>query len=84
MTRSLQNSVVRATLLALLTPRRLIPILVVCAPLVAAQGRFSAEPLGVPLAILMCLAFVAIAPVSYRVLFPEGLDLSHEIGRAHV
>jgi len=69
--------VVRATLLALLTPRRLIPIAVVCAPLVAAQVRFSKDPLGMPLAILMCGAFVAIAPVSYRVLFPEGLDFSH-------
>ena len=67
----------RATLLALLNPRRLIPIVVVCAPLVAAQARFSRDPLGIPLAILMCGAFVAIAPVSYRVLFPEGLDLSH-------
>lgn len=74
---SLKNSVVRATLLALLTPRRLIPILVVCAPLVAAQSRFSRDPLGVPLALLMCACFVGTAPVSYRVLFPEGLDLSH-------
>jgi two-component system sensor histidine kinase AlgZ len=68
---------VRATLLALMAPRRLLPILVVCAPLVAAQSRFSRDPLGTPLALLMCACFVAIAPVSYRVLFPEGLDLSH-------
>lgn len=74
---ALENSVVRATLLALLTPRRLIPIVAVCAPLVGAQGHFSGDPLAVPLAVLMCGAFVAIAPVSYRVLFPEGLDLSH-------
>ena len=77
MTRGLENSVVRATLLALLTPRRLIPILVVCAPLVAAQSRFSSDPLAIPIAVAMCLAFVAIAPVSYRVLFPEGLEFSH-------
>ena len=77
LTRSLQDSVVRATLLALLTPRRLIPIIVVSVPLVAAQAKFSRDPLGMPLAILMCLTFVAIAPVSYRILFPEGLDLSH-------
>src|SRR3954468_6821362 len=77
LTRSLKNSVVRATLLALLQPRRLLPILVVCAPLVAAQSRFSRDALAIPLALLMCVAFVAIAPVSYRVLFPEGLDLSH-------
>ncbi len=75
--RGLQDSVVRATLLALLAPRRLIPVLVVCAPLVAAQARFSSDPLATPLAILMCVGFLAIAPVSYRVLFPEGLDLSH-------
>ncbi len=30
-----------------------------------------------PLGVLMCVAFVAIAPVSYRVLFPDGLDLSN-------
>ncbi len=77
LTRGLENSVVRATLLALLMPRRLIPILVVCAPLVAAQSRFSSDRLAIPLALLMCVCFVAIAPVSYRVLFPEGLDLSH-------
>ena len=75
--RGLENSVVRATLLALLVPRRLIPILVVCAPLVAAQARFSHDPFAIPLALLMCVCFVAIAPVSYRVLFPEGLDFSH-------
>jgi two-component system sensor histidine kinase AlgZ len=72
-----EASIVRATLRALVEPRRLLPILLVCAPLVLAQARFSREPLAVYLGILMCLLFVAVAPVSYRVLFPEGLDLSH-------
>lgn len=72
-----QNSIVRATWLALLHPRRLLPILVVCAPLVVAQARWSRDRFAVPLAILMCLAFVTVAPVAYRVLFPDGLDFSH-------
>ncbi|MDP1914593.1 MAG: sensor histidine kinase, partial [Myxococcales bacterium] len=71
------TSIVRATWLALLAPKRLVPILVVCVPLVFTQAAFSREPLATPLGIVMCLAFVALAPVSYRVLFPDGLDLSH-------
>ena len=71
------TSIVRATWLALLAPKRLVPILVVCTPLVFTQAAFSREPLATPLGIVMCLAFVALAPVSYRVLFPDGLDLSH-------
>jgi hypothetical protein len=74
-----EGSIVRATLRALVEPRRLLPILLVAVPLVAAQVSFSRDPgpLGVTLGVLMCLLFVAVAPVSYRVLFPEGLDLSH-------
>lgn len=71
------TSIVRATWLALLAPKRLVPILAVCVPLVFTQAAFSLEPLATPLAVVMCLTFVALAPVSYRVLFPEGLDLSH-------
>jgi hypothetical protein len=71
------NSIVRATWLALLAPKRLVPILAVCIPLVATQAAFSREPLATPLGIVMCLAFIALAPVSYRVLFPDGLDLSN-------
>ena len=77
MSESSEASIVRATLRALVEPRRLLPILLVCAPLVVAQARFSREPLALHLGVLMCLLFVAVAPVSYRVLFPEGLDLSH-------
>ncbi|MBZ4415018.1 sensor histidine kinase [Myxococcus sp. RHSTA-1-4] len=72
-----EASIVRATLRALVEPRRLLPILLVATPLVAAQVHFSREPLALYLGILMCLLFVGVAPVSYRVLFPEGLDLSH-------
>ncbi len=75
------DSVVRATWRGLLMPRRLLPILVVCVPMVAAQGTYSRDPLAVPLGILLCLSFLAVAPVSYRILFPEGLELSHGAAR---
>ncbi len=71
-----RDSIVRATLLALLKPKRLLPMLVVCIPLVAAQIQFSRDALAAPIAMLMCLS-VLLAPVAYRVLFPEGLDFSH-------
>jgi two-component system, LytTR family, sensor histidine kinase AlgZ len=72
-----ETSIVRATWLALLAPRRLVPILVVSIPLVLTQAAWSQEPRATWLGIAMCLVFVALAPVSYRVLFPDGLDLSH-------
>lgn len=72
-----EPSIIRATLRALLQPRRLAAILVVSTALVAAQGSFSADPLAIPLGILMCLLFVVVAPVSWRVLFPHRIDLRH-------
>jgi len=71
------GSLVRATLRALAQPRRLVPIVLVSVPLVLAQASLSRDPLGVPLSLAMCLAFVTMAPLSWRVLFPEGLELSH-------
>jgi len=79
-TRSAMNegSIVRATLKALFVPRRLLPIILISLPLIAAQARFShGEPMAAPLGLLLCALCVAVAPVSYRVLFPEGLDFSH-------
>ena len=72
-----EPSIIRATLRALVHPRRLTAILVVSAALVGAQASFSADPLAVPLGILMCVLFVIVAPVSWRVLFPGRLDLRH-------
>src|SRR5882672_9720340 len=72
-----EPSIIRATLRALLRTRRLAAILLVSAALVAAQAGFSADPMAVPLGILMCFLFVVVAPVSWRVLFPKGLDLRH-------
>ena len=72
-----EPSIIRSTLRALLHPRRLVPVLLVSAALVAAQGNYSRDPLAIPLAIFMCLSFVVVAPVSWRVLFPERIDLRH-------
>jgi two-component system sensor histidine kinase AlgZ len=72
-----EPSIIRSTLRALLNPRRLIPILLVSAPLVAAQGNYSRDPFAIPLGIAMCIAFVIVAPVSWRVLFPDRIDFRH-------
>jgi hypothetical protein len=70
-------SIVRATWRALLLPRRLLPIAGVSATLVVAQRAFSRDPRAAFVGVSLCLAFVLVAPVSFRVLFPEGLEFSH-------
>jgi sensor histidine kinase YesM len=74
------GSLVRATWRALLKPRRLVPILVVCVTMVWAQDN-PREPMAVPLGTLMCTGFVMIAPVSWRVLNPQGLHWSAAVLR---
>lgn len=69
------NSIIRETLRALMLPRRLVPIVLVCVPLVIAQGSFSKNRLAIPLAILMCIAFVFVAPLSWRILLPEDREV---------
>ncbi|HVE85850.1 MAG TPA: histidine kinase [Myxococcales bacterium] len=66
-----QPSVIRDTLRALLVPSRLLPILLVAVPLIAAQGIFSNDLLAVPLAVVLAAVFVVLAPLSWRILFPE-------------
>jgi two-component system sensor histidine kinase AlgZ len=72
-----EPSIIRATLRALLQPRRLAAILLVSVALLVAQANFSDDPMAVPLGAAMCLLFVVVAPVSWRVLFPGPLDLRH-------
>ncbi len=62
---------IRATLRALIVPRRLVPLALVAASLIAAQAAYSEDPLAAPLGLLMCLVFLAVAPVSFRLLFEE-------------
>jgi len=61
-----------STLRALLAPRRGIPIVLVCVPMVVAQARFSAHGMAALVAVLVCLLFVAIGPFAWRALFPRG------------
>jgi two-component system, LytTR family, sensor histidine kinase AlgZ len=70
-------SIVRRTWRALLEPKRLFPVLIVSAALIGVQASFSEDRLAVPLGAAMCVAFVLIAPLSWRVLFPHGLELAH-------
>jgi hypothetical protein len=72
-----EPSIIRSTLRALLNPRRLIPIVLLSASLVVAQGSYSADPFAIPLGIAKCVAFVIVAPVSWRVLFPDRVDFRH-------
>jgi two-component system, LytTR family, sensor histidine kinase AlgZ len=60
----------RDTLRALITPRRAIPVLIMAVPLLLAQHEFSEEPRALPLAVLMIVLFVVVAPFSFRLLFP--------------
>ena len=71
-----EGALVLETLRGLLAPRRLIPIVLVCVPLLVAQENLTRPTLAHPaiwLGAAMCVAFVLLAPVSYRVLFPEGM-----------
>src|SRR6185369_7474555 len=47
------------------------------ASLVVAQGSYSRDPFAIPLGIAMCIAFSIVAPVSWRVLFPDRVDFRH-------
>lgn len=72
-----EGSLIRDTLRGLLVPKRAIPIVLVSAPLVAVQAGYSKPESAVLLGILMCAVSIMVAPISWRVLFPEGLDLRH-------
>lgn len=69
-----RSSIARHTLRALVLPKRLVPMVLVCVPLVVMQYVNSTEPWEVPLALVMCLCFVSIGPLSWRVLFPDDTD----------
>ncbi|HEY0714343.1 MAG TPA: sensor histidine kinase [Polyangia bacterium] len=66
------TSIVRRTWRALLEPRRFFAILLVSIALIVAQANFGGDPFAVPLGVAMCVSFVLVAPVTWRVLFPHG------------
>jgi hypothetical protein len=67
--------------MALLTPKRLVPILGVTVPLLWAQRTYSWAPEALWVGLALCLAFVLVAPVSYRVLFDGKLDAAQGVLR---
>ncbi len=75
------GSILRRTWRALLEPKRLTAVLLVSAALVTAQASFGGDPLAIPLGVAMCLAFVLVAPVSWRVLFPHGAQVGQLLVR---
>ncbi|MCA9712589.1 MAG: histidine kinase, partial [Myxococcales bacterium] len=78
--RSAERSLLRSTLRALLLPGRLLPIALLGVVLVVAQWRFSPHPWAAPLGALMCVAFLLVAPVSWRALFPPTLGAPPTFG----
>jgi len=77
-----EESIVRATLRALLLPRRIVPVVLLSATLVFAQRAYSRDPRAAFVGVSLCLAFVLVAPLTFRVLFPEGLEFRHGAARA--
>lgn len=49
-----------------------------------AQGSLSVDPLAVPLALLMAVLFVGVAPTVWRMLFPADAQLTAVIGAIRV
>src|SRR5258708_55006 len=41
------------------------------------QWRTSRDPLAAPLGIAFCLSFILVAPLSWRILFTDGLEFGH-------
>lgn len=68
------RSLLRSTLRALLAPRRAAAIAVVVVPLVVVQARLSADARAGVLGLVMCVACVLLAPLTWRALFPAGED----------
>lgn len=76
-----EESIVRDTLRALLLPRRIVPVLLLSATLVLAQRAYSRDARAAYVGVSLCLAFVLVAPLTFRVLFPEGLEFRHGAAR---
>jgi hypothetical protein len=75
------RSIVATTLRALVAPRRALPILLVCAPIILLQWRLSDDPRAAPLGVALCASFVLFAPLAWRALVREGLPRVHVVAR---
>jgi two-component system, LytTR family, sensor histidine kinase AlgZ len=65
-----RDNVLRSTVVALLAPRRAIPIALVVVPLTIIQDAYSRDFFAVPIALLMCGSFLLVGPTLWRALFP--------------
>jgi signal transduction histidine kinase len=68
-------SIVTSTWRALLEPRRLAPIACVVVPLLYAQRVYSVGLAAFWVGLAMCVAFVLVAPVSYRAIVSDHVGL---------
>jgi two-component system sensor histidine kinase AlgZ len=76
-----EASIVRDTLRALLHPRRIVPVVLLSTTLVLAQRSYSRDPRAAHVGVALCIAFVLVAPLTFRVLFPDGLEFRHGAAR---
>jgi hypothetical protein len=69
------------TVAGLAAPRRLFPIAVVMVPMLALQRSFSYDALALPIGMLMCAAFLLVAPTLWQYFFPlHGTRRSRLLG----
>ena len=68
------TSVTLDTWRALLERRRLLPIVFASLAMLAAQYSFLPSPGDMFVSVLLCLSFVLFAPLSFRLLFPHGVE----------
>ena len=64
------SRVFAGTVAGLLAPRRLFPIAVVVVPLLFLQRNYSYDAMALPIGMLMCAAFLLVAPTLWRYFFP--------------
>jgi hypothetical protein len=72
--------VIRDTLRALVQPRRALPIVIVMTPMLLMQWRYSRTPMALVIGALLCLAFLVIAPATWRYLFPPTVSGGPALG----
>ena len=75
------SRVFASTVAGLAAPRRLFPIAVVVVPMLALQRSFSRDAMALPIGMLMCAAFLLVAPTLWRYFFPlHGARASRVLG----
>jgi hypothetical protein len=76
------SRVFAGTVAGLLAPRRLFPITVVVVPLLFLQRNYSYDAMALPIGMLMCAAFLLVAPTLWRYFFPLHGPRASRVSRA--